>query len=304
MSGAPGPAAPVRYSSRTLGLLLSVAGVVVLSPDALVIRLVDESQWTILFWRSGLTAIALTLLIGYLARGDVWAWFWAVGRIGIVIGAFHCLGSIMFVTSITHTSTANTLVIISSGPLFAALLSKVFLGERIDTRTWVAIVVVVVAVAIVFSGSLGSGSVGGDAAALGGALSLAAVFTAIRAARAVSMIPAIVLGTALTATVAFLLGAEVPSGPGAGLLFIQGGLMMPAAAALLATAPRHLPAPEVTLIARLEMVLAPLWVWLVLGEAPTVTAAIGGAVILATLAVHSYLSLRSRQTVGIGEPVL
>lgn len=285
-------------SSRALGLLLSVAGVVVLSPDALIIRLVPESPWTILFWRGGLTAVALTLFIALVARGAIWSWFRAIGRIGLIAGFFHGLGSILFVTSVTNTSAANTLVIVSAGPLFAAILSRVFLGERLPLRTWVAIGVVVGAVAVVFSGSLGSGSIGGDLAALGGALSLAAVFTAIRAGRAVNMIPAIVLGTSFTATVAWLLGAQVPGPAGAPLLVVQGGLMMPAAAIFLATAPRHLPAPEVTLIVRLEMVLGPLWVWLVIGEAPTVTAAIGGAVILTALAAHSWLSLRAPGPAG------
>ena len=286
-------------------MILSLAGVVLLSPDALIIRLVEEDQWTILLWRSGLSAVALTLLIALFARRAIWSWFRAIGRIGILAGVFHGLGSMLFVTSITHTTAANTLVIVSTGPLFAALMSRLFLGESIARRTWIAILVVVGAVAVVFSGSLGSASIGGDLAALGGALSLAAVFTAIRAARTVNMVPAIALGTSLTATVALLLGGRVPSTPGeAGLLLLLGGVLLPAAAALLATAPRHLPAPEVTLIVRLEMVLGPLWVWLVLGEAPGLSAAIGGAVILAALTVHSYLTLRTSDARPAVEPVL
>lgn len=278
---------------------------VLLSPDALIIRLVEEDQWTILFWRSGLTAVALILVIALLARRDLWSWFRAIGRIGIVAGVFHAFGTIMFVTSITHTTAANTLVIVSTGPLIAAVLSRVFLGESIARRTWIATLVVLAAVVVVFYSSLGTASLGGDVAALGGALSFAAVFTAIRAGRAVNMVPAIVVGTTITATVAFLLGARGPNSPSeASLLLLLGGVLLPSAAAMLATAPRHLPAPEVTLIIRLEMVLGPLWVWLVLDEAPSLSTAIGGAVILAALAIHSYLSLRTSAVGAAAEPLL
>ncbi len=67
---------------------------------------------------------------------------------------------------------------------------------------------------------------------------------------------------------------------------------------LIALSPRYLSAPEVSLVMRLEVLLAPLWVWLVLGEVPSRQTFIGGAVILVTLVVLSIASMRPKRRVN------
>jgi drug/metabolite transporter (DMT)-like permease len=280
-------------STHLLGLALSFVGVVLLSPDALIIRTIRETPSTILFWRALLTALSLLVLAAVMNRGRLRGGFRAIGRIGLLVAAFHAGGNIAFVTAVTNTSVANTLVIISTAPLFAALLSRAFLGERIPLRTWVAIGTVVGAVTLVFAGSLQAGGLFGDLVALGGSLSSAATITTIRHARRVSMVPAMVLAAGITCLVALAFGAGVPHSGQVGLMVLQGSLLLPAAIALIATAPRFLPAPEVSLITRLEMILGPIWVWLFLHEAPSVAAIVSGIVILVTLTVHTALGLRT-----------
>ena len=107
------------------------------------------------------------------------------------------------------------------------------------------------------------------------------------------MIPAIVIAAGITSLIALALGARVPNSEQLGLIVFQGSLMLPAAIALIATAPRFVPAPEVSLITSLEMILGPIWVWAFLGETPAAAAIASGAVILATLTAHTALGLRA-----------
>ncbi|MDX1425147.1 MAG: EamA/RhaT family transporter, partial [Kiloniellales bacterium] len=69
--------------------------------------------------------------------------------------------------------------------------------------------------------------------------------------------------------------------------------VMPAATILIATGPRYLPAPEVSLILLLETVLGPLWVWLALGEVPSQRTFLGGAIVVAALAAHALAARRA-----------
>jgi drug/metabolite transporter (DMT)-like permease len=81
-------------------------------------------------------------------------------------------------------------------------------------------------------------------------------------------------------------------------MLVLGLLVLPVSLAMIGLAPRYLPAPEVSLILRLEALLAPLWVWLVLGEVPSRETLVGGSIILTTLVcltVYSIHTHRNRQ---------
>lgn len=218
--------------------------------------------------------------------------FRAIGRPGMLVGALQASATILFVIAVTNTNPANALVISSTGPFFAALISRVFLGERIALRTWVAVVTVIAATALVFAGSLESGGTLGNVAALVGALVMAIELTVIRRSRAVSMVPAIAVAATIASVVALAFGPAWPLEEDVLLLVLQGAILLPVAIALMTLAPRYAPAPEVILVGRLEMLLGPLWVWWVLGEVPVTATVIGGAIVLVVLIVHTFLGRR------------
>lgn len=286
---------PTRGPSTARGLLLALVGVALISPDSLVIRLLHADQWTIVFWRALLCALSLTVVLTLWTRGDPWRAFRAVGWAGVLVAVLYAASNAFFVASVTHTSVANALVIIATGPLFAAALGRVVLGERVPLRTWLVIVCVLGTFVLVFASGLSAADAGGSAAALGGALATAGMIVVIRGAHLVNMVPAIALGSLMAAGLAAALGAGLPLASDIGLLVVQGGLLIPAAVGLLALAPRYLPAAEVSLISRLEMVFAPLLVLAVVGEAPSPSTVITGAVILAGLTIHQALGLRGER---------
>ncbi len=290
-----------RLSPRVIGLLLALGGVIVLSPDALIIRLVDESPWTVLFWRGLFTTMSLLVIVAVMFRNHVRGAFIAILPIGLFIAALQAASNVAFVVAVSNTSAANVLVIIGAAPLFAAILSGAFLGERVPRRTWVAIACVIGAVVLVFIGTGAQAALFGDAVALFGAVSSAAAITSVRRAKAVSMVPAAVFAAAIICVLSAARGATVPPSGDLALLAFQGAFLAAGAVALLVTAVRYLPAPEVSLITRLELVLGPLWLWMVLGEVPAATTIVSGIVIAATLTIHTLLGLRADQPDDVAE---
>ncbi|MFT7476456.1 MAG: drug/metabolite transporter (DMT)-like permease [Verrucomicrobiales bacterium] len=280
-------------SPHALGLLLTTSGVLILTPDSLLIRLIDADAWTIVFWRTVLTGLSLTGAIAVSSRRLTFSTFRSIGRPGLAVAILFGAQLTLFVTAITRTSVANTLVILATAPLFAAVIGRVALKVQFPLRVWFASVVSLGAVAFIFIGSINSGRLTGDLAALGAALAFAVGLTIIRQSRGVSMVPAWGLGALLAAAFSvFLADPFSVDRNGFLLLLLSGLVVMPIAFGLIALGPRRLSAPETGLIMLLETVLGPIWVWWWLGDLPNGEALVGGVVIVVVLMINSVLGLR------------
>lgn len=290
----------MERSDHLKGLLLTFTAVLILSPDALLVRLIDCDIWTLLFWRCLLTAITMSVLLLIRYRQYFWQSFHAIGRSGLLSALTLCCGSFLFVGSLKHTAAANTLIILSATPVFSSLLSRLFLQEKIAGHTWLAISICFGGILLIFSGSLQHGLLTGDLLALGATCMWATNLVILRHKRAVNMIPANVLGNLLVAPIALLLGAQplAMSTSDASYLLLLGGLVLPISFAMITLGPRYLPAPEVSLILLIETILGPIWVWLLLKEIPHSNTLIAGLLILGTLICHTLFSLRAAQTVS------
>ena len=283
-------------STHAKGIVITAAGVLAITPDTLLIRLMTTDPWTLLAYRSLLMGLALSLGLTLYYRGGTLACFRAIGRQGLFLSLLLALAGILFVMAVSHTSVANTLIIMSAAPLFAAIMSRLFLKEPVAPRTWIAVALTMGGVAIIVQGSLGGGQLLGDLLAIGASAALAGSFTMIRGSRAINMIPAAALSGFIAGLVALPLAGPFSLGQSdLGYLLLMGLIMLPASFALTTLGPRYLPAPEVSLLMLLETFLGPLWVWLVLHEEPSQQALIGGAVIVTVLVVHSAVTLRRIQ---------
>jgi drug/metabolite transporter (DMT)-like permease len=283
------------------GMLITVAGVLAVSPDSLLIRLISADLWTLMFWRGLLVALVLSTGLAVFHRARTKAAFAGIGRTGLIFAVLFSLNSFSFVIAVSTTTVANALVLISAAPFFAALIARLFLRETVRRRTWLAIAAAFAGIVVIVSGSAGGGELLGDLAALVTALGLAVQFNLLRRRRGVNMIPGIALGSLITATISLPFAAPLSiAATDAVWLGLLGGVVMPVATVLIVMAPRYLPAPEVSLILLLETVLGPLWVWLALGEVPGGRTVLGGAVVVAALAAHTAAALR-RPAAG-GQP--
>ena len=291
-------------ATHTRGLLITGTGVIVLTPDTLLLRLADLDVWTITFWRDLSLGLALMLAMAVFYRGRTISVFLAMGWAGLSVAFLFGINGILFVVAISHTGVANALVILATTPVVTALLAWIFLRERVSLELWLVIFLSLGGIAIVVWDGVGRGTLLGDLAAVSVAITMAGVFVILRAARAVNLIPATALGS-LVAGLAVLAVASPLAVPwsSAGYVAAMGVFVLPLSFGLITLGPRYLPAPEVALLMLLETVLGPLWVWLVLSEEPPLLTVIGGAVVLVTLAGHSaYQLYRNRPAARAPEP--
>lgn len=301
-------AAPARADSKTdhkKGLLLTSLGVLILTPDSLLVRLIDAEPFTLLVWRGVLQALGILAILAVVHRGRLVQPFRAVGRWGLLLAVVFSGCTLFFILALNLTAVADVLVIIAAAPLAAAVFSLVFLGEGVPPRTWIAISLALAGIALLVFEDLGTGSLIGDLAAGICALCIGATFTITRHARAVSMVPAMALAGLFTAAVALPIALATESGAffftGAqlGYTLAMGLVVVPLSFALITLGPRYLPAAEVGLLMLLETVLGPLWVWLVIGEYPGDLALAGGGLVVATLAGHSLAGARRRRRAAL-----
>ncbi len=275
------------------GLAIVAAGVFILSFDALFVRMAQTSAFNVVFWR-GLfifVALAAVLVSSGLRRVN----FRPYATLATCAGVSG-VGQVLFPLSVTHTETANTVVILTAAPFFAALFSRWFLKERIAPRTWIAIVILMLGIATIFSGSVSTDGRFGDAMALTAAITFGVNMTLLRARPELSRI-AVTCCSGLVACLLCLPLAEPGGLPAAsmGVLALSGLVQMPAAMVLVSIGTRFLPAPEVSLLLLVEALLAPVWVYLVFTEVPSTATVFGGTMILVTLLVHSWLGLRAQR---------
>ena len=285
--------APATETSHVKGLALGLFGVLTLSPDALLIRLISVSGWTLVFWRGLLMSATLMLAVALTNRGAFVQTVSGIGRIGILASALQAAGSICFVLSILNTQVANTLIILGALPMFAAVFSAVFLKERASLHTWLAIPVSVLGIGITMHKGFALGQWTGDLLALCTAILGSVHLILLRFARGRNLMPSAALGGLFSASVAFVMAPTILI-PAVDFpyLAIMGCVVIPVAFSCFVTAPRFIPAPEMSLVVLLEMVLGPYWVWLGLGERPSNAALLGGGIVLCTLLIHSTISLR------------
>ncbi len=285
----------MQGDDRLKGLLITLAGVLIITPDSLLVRLISADHWTVLFWRGLLSGAMILLTLVLRQRAEFLPKTLAIGRMGLLLAVLFSLGTVSFIISLRLTTAANTLFIVSSAPIFAAIMARAFLSESVSRRTWLTIAFSLAGILIIALGSAGGGpgSLWGDLAALVTAVSIACTFTIARRYRNVSMVPAMGLSGLVTAMIALPLAQPLMVSASDSLcLSAMGLVVIPLAFSLMTIGPRYLPAPEVSLILLLEAVLGPLLVWLVLHEHPGNASLIGGAVVLGTLFLANVTSFR------------
>ncbi|MEX0386655.1 DMT family transporter [Spiribacter onubensis] len=298
MAARPADIGGAGASAHGRGLAIALGAVLLISFDALMVRLADAPHWDIVFWRGWLICLSLgawMVVTGTplkLPSGRRERWL-IMASVVLLSG-----NTTLFVLSVTYTAVANTVVILAASPFFAALFSRIFLHEAVPLRTWAAIALSVLGVVVVFGGGLQGGSVLGDSLALLLAMTVGAQLTILRRFPAVARLPLVCVSGAIAGAMAIPFSDPFSlSLSSYTVIGIMGILQMPLATVLLTVATRYLPSPEVSLCLLIETILGPIWVWWLLGEAVPSLTLVGGALILTTVAVHATLALRAeRQT--------
>ena len=279
-------------SSYLKGLLLTTLGVMVLSFDGLFISLISADSFDLLFWRGLLLSPAVIALL--MMQKSTASW-WPYDAAAIRSSVLMTITTITFILAINLSSVANVLVIISSQPLFAAVLGWLLLKEKPAPITWIAIVVCLLGIGWVLSDSWGEAHLVGDLLALACCVSLSAKFVNDRAVSHRDMTPALISSGLVVAFISFFAGDPMAlTGNDWGYMIVLCLIINPLAFFLITLGPMRIPAAEVGMLMLLETAAGPLWVWLVLSEEPSSAALQGGTLVITTLLLHSLYQWRQR----------
>jgi len=275
----------VRLSDRGKGILMSIGGVLILSPDSLLIRLAGLDDYTLLFYRGLFPVVAISLILLIYYRAGFLAALLRIGWAGILNGVFFAAVNITFISAIQRTSVANTLLFLSSAPVFAAILSLLVLRENQRPGTWLIIALSLLSISIIGWGSYGSNGLTGDLLALGCAIFTACSAVLVRYKKHIDLVPSVIIGSFFTACYALSHSPELAISS-TQLLYVGviGFILVPFAFIVLTIAPRYANSAEVQLVYLLESILGPLWVWLVINETPSLNTLVGGSMLLASVA--------------------
>ena len=285
----------MRYGT---GVLLVLAAGVLWSLMGLIVRHIDEADTAaVVFWRSAGLVPVIWGFIHWRSGGQVWAAIRAAGMAGVIGGAGLALAYLGAIYALQATTVANAVFLYSAAPFAAALLGWVVLRERVGPATWGAMALAGLGIFVMIGGGIEGGRMDGNAAALISAAGFAVFTVALRHGHVTDMMPAILIGAVISmmaaAGLAEVWGQTLAAPPrdiavamamGAGNL--AGGMV------LYTLGSRVLAAAELTLISSVENILAPLWVWLVLGETASASTWAGGAMVLAAVVLNAVAGAR------------
>ncbi len=283
------------------GVLIALVGVLILTPDTMLMRLSSLSSWPLMAWRGLLMGPSLFIiwLIFFYSRRELKN---LITFQGICVILLCSLNSVTFTLGVQETSVTVVLTAVATIPMFSAIFSKVLMREQQGIMAWVSILLTMIGVAVVVgdggnaigkpSGSVLLGAFYG----LVTAICLAAVFTLARKYRDLGLVPAIAIGAFFSGVLGLSL-SEVDDLFLAPLwtVFSMGFFILPLSFLLLSLAPRYTTSAIVSLLMLLEMVFGPFWVWLGVGEKPSITMIMGACFVFFMITFHLLFLQRTVQ---------
>ena len=282
-----------NLSSQQKGSLLAFIAVMLITPDSILIRLSTIETWGMLFYRGAIPFVVVLVGLIFFYKNNLFKALIKIGYPGIFYIISFSICNITFIISIQNTNVANTLVMIAMAPMLSAILGSIFLKEVPDRKTWVAIIITLIAVTYIFHDSIEMGNFYGDLFGIITAFGLACNAVIARFAKSRDLVPSAVIGKLCVAVFAFFF-VDTFALVDNDLIFVPLMCVMCVAIpfVLVTIAPRFIPAEEVNLFFLLETIIGPFWVWLVINEQPSIETIQGGVVIILTIAIHSFLKLK------------
>lgn len=279
-------------------LLLMVCAAVLWSIAGVFTRHLDEARgFEITFWRSFFTAIFVAGVLIWQRRSAVVGTVRQVGAIGLLSGFFWGIMFVCFMVALTMTTVANTLVVNSIAPFLTVIFARLILKQHTPLRTWIAITLASLGIVWMFAGSMaefGAVHLAGMAVALVVPFAAASNFIVLKkAGQATDLMPAVFLGALFSACGMLPLALPLQaSWHDIGIMALLGVFQLGLPCMLMVVASRTLSAPEISLLAMLEIVLGPIWAWLGADEVPSQATLIGGAFVLTALILNEVAMLR------------
>jgi drug/metabolite transporter (DMT)-like permease len=282
--------------THTQAVFLMVAVTLMWSIAGVITRQLEHARsFEITFWRSFFTVGSLMVILPFFQGRDV---FFRIRCGGAALWISGLCWSVMFtafMVALTLTSVANVLITMSLGPFLTALLARVLIGHRIPLRTWMAILVAGSGIAYMYLAQISGGQIAGTLVALCVPMAGAVNWTVVQRSQAhgqnVDLVPAVLVGAIISTLTTLPLALPLrASSHDVGLLAVLGLVQLAIPCALSVICARVLKAPEIALLALLEVIFGILLAWVGAHEVPSQTVLVGGALVVGALVVNEWVS--------------
>ena len=281
----------MRYGT---GMVLVLVAGVLWSFQALIIRQIDVAgAWTVLFWRSMAMVPVLLAFISWRVGGSPLPAIRNAGLAGILggIGLIAAMGGAIL--AFQTTTVANAAFLLAASPFLAAILGRAILRERVTPQTWAAIGIALVGIFIMVREGLAAGAWTGNVAALASALGFATFTVALRWRHVEDSFPSVAIGGIFSVIVgggiALQLGQPLMV-PATDLLWclLMGIVTLAGGMILYTLGSKVVLSAELALLSNTEVMLAPFWVWLLMGETASAGTFVGGAVLMVAILFNGF----------------
>ena len=264
------------------GYILCILGAFFLSWGGLLVREWDGSDiWQILFWRALFFTITLIIFLYSIYKNEAISIIKKSGFPGLLGGITMSIGFIAYIVSMTETSVANVLFIISTQTIWLAIFGYLFLKEKINLKTLLSILLAITGIVVMISGSLSTGSLFGNLIALFIPINFAFLILLIRKFSKLDLVPSLFYGGIIIIVVGFFMSKTIIISPHDLLIvFLLGTFQHAFGFICIVIGARSTPAVVVGLLMLTETLLGPFWVWLFLNEIPPMSVFIGGSIII------------------------
>ena len=299
---------PVSGQRYLLGMLCAAAGALCWSLGGMLVRLTSHIDgWQIIFFRSLTVLACMAVWLGVQYGRALPRVFHRAGANAVIAGIAIGAAGLSFIISLFYTTVAQAIFMTGLAPFLSAIMGYWILRERISGITWIAMAIALAGLAVMLIGAGSGGSLPGTLLAVYSAFCFSCYAVLLRWGKDCDMNTALAWNALfLILATGIVLAADTPlrdagalgrfsvGWMNAGIIVLMGAVQITLGLALFTLGSRAVPAAQLSLVALIEPIVSPLWVWLVASELPPVWTFIGGGVIVFAIALQAIFAARMR----------
>ena len=280
------------------GILQLVASGFFLSTSGIALRIIEQADgWQILFYRSLALSVTILLILVFQKGSRVFDEFRGLEWNDCLLAVFLGTGFVAYVFALLYNTVANALFIFSCAPFVAGFLGWILLGERVATRTWFAIGGAMAGLTVMVGSELAVSRYLGTLIALWIPIAYAASIIVIRSSKRENMLAALCLAGLVSGSLSAIFVTDYALTLQDLIISLYLGVFQVGVGfTLVVLGTRYVPAAQVGLLAMVEPVLAPIWVWMGVGEVPGLVTIVGGAIIFLAITIDGILNIKSSES--------
>ena len=290
------------YLRKNTGVYYVIMAGMLWSMIGIGIRLIENANvWQILLYRSSSLVLFLFIVLLINTKKNPFVLIYQ-SKFPVFIAAFGLFiaysGGIY---AVQNTSVANAMLLFASAPLITSILGYYFLGEKVSLHTFLAILIAFLGIFVMFMDSFGNNSINGSIGGVISAFGFSIFTVSLRWGKQNNMLPSVFLSGLLAIFLTVIIckiqnhNLIIEKYDAFYALFL--GIFQVGIGLILYTAgSKTVPAAELTLLSLCEVLLAPIWVWIFLGEGATRLTFIGGFILLIALIFNSIFLIIKRNT--------